>query len=119
MCYAEDRIRFARMWVENEKENKKLSVEQFYGDGLKNFMGRHLKVGTNPWSHSVQATPIPDNIGMLLSLSISFTYIIWQLLKELSTTIKYGDHFFQQRLDSSIQTIGDMRSRFFLSWQGC
>ena len=56
------------MWVENE--NKKLSVNQFYGDGLRSFMGRHLKVGTNPWSHSVQATPIADNLGMLLFISI-------------------------------------------------
>ena len=66
--YIEDNIRFARMWVENE--NKKLSVDQFYGDGLRSFMGRHLKVGTNPWSHSVQATPIADNLGMLLFISI-------------------------------------------------
>ena len=45
-------------------KNENSTVDQFYGDGLKNFNRRHLKVGTNPWSHSVQATPFPPDIGM-------------------------------------------------------
>ena len=58
------KIRLANLWVQDGKKNENSTVDQFYGDGLKNFKGRHLKVGTNPWSHSVQATPFPTDIGM-------------------------------------------------------
>ena len=63
-------IRLSKLWVQDEKGNEKYTVNQFYGDGLKNLAGRHLKVGTNPWSHSVQATPIPPNIGKYFNLAM-------------------------------------------------
>ena len=63
-----------RLWKKDEKENKKLTVDDFYGNGLKNFMGRHLRIGTNPWSHSVQAKALPDGKGFLIRLRRSLIY---------------------------------------------
>ena len=63
-----------RLWGKDEKENEKLTVDDFYGNGLKNFMGRHLRIGTNPWSHSVQAKALPDNKGFLRCSKRSLIY---------------------------------------------
>ena len=63
-----------RLWKKDEKENKKLTVDDFYGNGLKNFMGRHLRIGTNPWSHSVQAKALPDNKGFFRWSNCSLIY---------------------------------------------
>ena len=66
-----------RLWDKDEKVNEKLTVDDFYGNGLKNFMGRHLRIGTNPWSHSVQAKALPDNKGFLRWLNrLSIYYSI-------------------------------------------
>ena len=63
-----------RLWEKDEKENVELTVDDFYGNGLKNFMGRHLRIGTNPWSHSVQAKALPDGKGFLIRLRRSLIY---------------------------------------------
>ena len=63
-----------RLWGKDENVNEKLTVDDFYGNGLKNFMGRHLRIGTNPWSHSVQAKALPDNKGFLICLKCSLIH---------------------------------------------
>ena len=40
-----------------------MTVDQFYGNGLKNWMGRHFTVATNPWSHHVLGYALPEDIG--------------------------------------------------------
>ena len=59
----EDKMRLAGVWVENAENNKQTTIEQFYGNGLKDFMGYHFTVATNPWSHHVQGYSLPENIG--------------------------------------------------------
>ena len=56
-------MRFAGIWEENAENNKLSTVEQFYGNNLKDFMGYHFRVATNPWSHHVQAASLPENVG--------------------------------------------------------
>ena len=56
-------MKLSRIWNEADGLNKKLTVDEFYGNGLKNFMGRHFKVATIPWSHHVQGAVLPEDIG--------------------------------------------------------
>ena len=63
MAIKGSKIKLARVWKENDEQNKKLTVDQFYGNGLKNFMGRHFRVATNPWSHHVQGYALQEDIG--------------------------------------------------------
>ena len=58
-----NQVRLARIWKEDDVQNEKLTVDQFYGNGLKDFMGRHFTVATNPWSHHVQGKALPEDIG--------------------------------------------------------
>jgi hypothetical protein len=53
----------AKIWKQNDEQNEKMTVDQFYGNGLKDFMGRHFRVATNPWSHHVQGLALPEDIG--------------------------------------------------------
>ena len=53
----------ARIWKENDEINDKLTVDEFYGNGLKDFMGHHFTVATNPWSQHVQAVSLSEEIG--------------------------------------------------------
>ena len=58
-------MRFAGVWEDNSDNNQLSSVENFYGNNLKDFMGYHFTVATNPWSHHVQAASLPENIGSI------------------------------------------------------
>ena len=71
----DNKVKLARIWKENE-QNKKIDIDQFYGDGLKNFMGRHIKVGTNPFSHSVQAKSLNESIGNQKRHAIISSYML-------------------------------------------
>ena len=64
-----DKKRLAGIWVENAENNKLSTIEQFYGNNLKDFMGYHFRVATNPWSHHVQAASLPENVGKKKSKS--------------------------------------------------
>ena len=62
----------------NDERNERLGddwvkdLDEFYGNGLKNFMGYHFKVATNPWSHHVQAAALPEDTGNYVVIPESF-----------------------------------------------
>ena len=67
--------KLSRIWQENDEENDQLTVNGFYGNNLKDFMGRHFQVATNPWSHHVQAPALPADIGRVIEFVFPIDHV--------------------------------------------
>ena len=98
--------KLSRIWQENDEENDQLTVNGFYGNNLKDFMGRHFQVATNPWSHHVQAPALPADIGRVIEFLFSMDeyvefdisiacYLFYNLQNSFTATprFKYTDYW--------------------------
>ena len=53
----QSKVKLAYVW---KLEDQPKTLDAFYGGKAFNFGGHQLHVGTLPWSHHVQADPLPD-----------------------------------------------------------